>query len=400
MPLRFERMAASPFAFYRGSAAVMAADLRDSPSSGLPVLSCGDAHLANFGLYAAPDRALVFDLNDFDEVASAPAEWDLKRLVTSVVLCGRHNGHPEGATAAAVEDTVRAYQHALRQAVRLSPVERYYRRVEPERAVAASPALRSLIGAEARRARRRTSDRAFRRLVETDAEGRARFRDDPPVLQHVGTSDTRRIERLVRRYLASAAVDVAFLLQQYELLDVAVRVVGVGSVGTRCYVVALAGPRQDPLVLQVKQAGASALQTYGGCEQPPALLGLIRRAGEGGRVVAGQRIMQAASDSFLGSLREGGRDFYVRQLHDMKGSVDLEHLSPTLLSEYASACAVVLAAAHARSPRAQEVTDYLGTGDATRTAIGAWSFAYAEKVLADFEELGRWLASTGRRPGS
>jgi uncharacterized protein (DUF2252 family) len=396
VPLRMARMLASPFAFFRGTAGLMALDLAADPHSEILVAACGDAHLSNFGFYASPERQLVFDLNDFDEAAVAPWEWDVKRLVTSIVVGGVHAGYDERDVRRAADRAFAGYASSLRALVELSPADRYFihagadaagRRIDRQ--------SREVLGRATAAAERRTAERVLRRTTVRDDEGRLRFVEQPPTMTHTGFDDGRSGTEMYADYLASVGLDLALVLQQYTPADVVRRVVGVGSVGTRCLLVLLTGADDDALVLQVKEANESVLSRYGGVEQPEALRGPLGRSGNGARVVGFQRVLQAFSDPFLGYLRAGDRDFYVRQFHDMKGSIELEGLEPVAFAEYGQACATMLARAHAQSPTAAEVVGYIGSSQAAGRAIVDWSFAYAQRSLADYEAL-RSAAAAGR----
>ena len=389
VPLRFARMLADPFSFYRGSAAVMAADLAASPTSGIDVMSCGDAHLSNFGIYAAPDRALVFDLNDFDEAAVAPADWDVKRLITSAIVGGRHAGYPEATIRLIASDAVSSYQNSLHSMLDMSVVDRYYLRVEPERFVGqGSRGMDESDRAHTSRGRASAPPRGCSpgsRKIGPD--GMPRLREAPPVLQHVTLESEAELVEAIGEYLTSVPVDVALLLSHFRITDVALRVVGVGSVGTRCYLLILVGPNGEPLILQIKEAVRSVLDEFGGRAQPAGLHAAIDEVGQGRRVVDGQQILQAMSDVFLGTVRIAGRDFYVRQFHDMKGSIDTEGMAPATFGEYLQACAVLLARAHAQSANASVLRGYTGTSDTVARAVIEWSYTYADKALDDFHQL-------------
>lgn len=389
VPLRFARMLADPFSFYRGSAAVMAADLAASPSSGIEVMCCGDAHVSNFGLYAAPHRSIVFDLNDFDEAAVAPAEWDVKRLITSAIIGGRHAKYPGKAIRRCVEEALAGYQTSLEAMLEeMNVLDRYYLRVEPERYTGTmSKGLQAVIQKTISRARTRTSERVFKQIMEIGVDGTPRLREAPPVLQHVEEDIEAPLIESVQEYLAAVPADVALLLSHFRVTDIALRVVGVGSVGTRCYLVILVGPNGTPLIMQIKEATRSVLDEYGGWPQPDALTAAVEAKGQGVRVIDGQLILQAMSDVFLGTTRKDGRDYYVRQFHDMKGSIDIEGMSASVFSEYVLACAVLLARAHAQSANASILRGYVGTSSAVHDAVADWSYAYADKSLDDFHEL-------------
>lgn len=396
VPLRFARMLTDPFSFYRGSAAVMAADLAASPTSGIEVMCCGDAHVSNFGVYAAPDRSIVFDLNDFDEAAVAPGEWDVKRLVTSAIVAGRHAGYPAKAIRRCVEQALVGYQTSLEAMLEeMNVLDRYYLRVEPEHYTGkVSKGLQAVIQKTISQARTRTSARVFRRSTEIGPDGTPRLREAPPVLQHVDEQTEAPLLEAVREYLAAVPADVALLLSHFRITDVALRVVGVGSVGTRCYLVILVGPNGTPLILQIKEAVRSVLEEYGGGAQPDSLTAAIAAKGQGVRVIDGQQILQAMSDVFLGTTRKDGRDYYVRQFHDMKGSIDTEGMSASTFSEYVVACAVLLARAHSQSANASVLRGYVGTSSAVHDAVAEWSYAYADKSLDDFHQL-RAAAAAG-----
>jgi uncharacterized protein (DUF2252 family) len=396
VPLRFARMLADPFSFYRGSAAVMAADLAASPSSGIEVMCCGDAHVSNFGLYAAPHRSIVFDLNDFDEAAVAPAEWDVKRLITSAIIGGRHAGYPTKAIERAVEQALVSYRTSLQTVLETMDVlERYYLRVEPERyAGEVSKGLLRVIRQTTSQARTRTSARVFKQITEIGPDGTLRLRESPPVLQHVDEETEASLIESIEEYLAAVPADVALLLSHFRMADLALRVVGVGSVGTRCYLVVLLGPEGAPLILQIKEATRSVLEEYGGWCQPDSLTAAVEAKGQGVRVIDGQRILQAMSDVFLGTTRKDGRDYYVRQFHDMKGTIDTEGMSASTFGEYVIACARLLARAHSQSANASILRGYVGTNDTVHKAVAEWSYAYADKSLDDFHQL-RAAAAAG-----
>lgn len=386
VPMRVERMSVSPFTFYRGTAALMAADLARSPSTGIQVASCGDAHVANFGFYASPQRTLVFDLNDFDEAAWAPFEWDLKRLVTSIVIAGQATGRDDAVTRKAAQATVHAYARAMQVASKATPVQRYYAHFDADSGLVLSdPESREVVRTAMKHAAKRTGERAARKLTVRGDDGRLRFVEQPPTMVHVDAEIQAAVAEVVDAYMDSTRVDVRLVLSHYEIADTVRRVVGVGSVGTRCYVSVFQDGDGRALLLQTKQAGRSVLIEYGGCPQPPSLEQHIDSTGEGGRVVALQRILQGVSDPFLGYLRRGEFDYYVRQFRDMKYGIDVEQLDDAPFRAYALACATVLARAHAQSPRAAEVVGYLGGGRRAGEAIVDWAYAYADVSRADYE---------------
>jgi uncharacterized protein (DUF2252 family) len=391
VPLRMGRMLESPFTFYRGTAGIMAADLARGVDTGIRVVSCGDAHLSNFGLFASPQRNVVFDLNDFDEAADAPWEWDVKRLVTSVVIGGRASGFDEDECRKAATASARAYRAGLQGMMAMTALERYYFRIDSDEAhPELDSAAQRVVDRAVRQARRRTSDAYVEKISELAGDGTRLIIENPPVLTHVPEATETEIEQLFERYRKTVSSDVALLLSQFTLTDLARRVVGVGSVGTRCYILILTGPQRESLVLQVKEAQPSVLESYGGIDS--AYPGGAKAAHaeaegpqEGFRVVANQRILQAVSDSFLGYLRANGRDYYVRQFRDMKGSIDVSKLDFSSYVSYVRACATLLARAHAQSADAPKVAGYLGKSKAFDSAVVDWSFAYAERSLADYE---------------
>jgi uncharacterized protein (DUF2252 family) len=396
VPLRFARMLADPFSFYRGSAAVMAADLAASPSTGIEIMCCGDAHVSNFGLYAAPHRSIVFDLNDFDEAAVAPAEWDVKRLVTSAIIGGRHAGYPAKAIRRCVEKALVGYQTSLQAMLEeMTVLDRYYLRVEPEHYTGkVSKGLQAVIEKTTSQARTRTAARVFKQIMEIGPDGTPRLREAPPVLQHVDEKVEAPLVASVHEYLAAVPADIALLLSHFRVTDLALRVVGVGSVGTRCYLVILVGPNGTPMILQIKEANRSVLEEYGGWRQPDTMAVAVEAQGQGVRVTDGQRILQAMSDVFLGTTRKDGRDYYVRQFHDMKGSVNTEGMSARTFGDYVFACAVLLARAHSQSANASILRGYVGTNDTVHKAVAEWSYAYADKSLDDFHQM-RAAAAAG-----
>ena len=388
VPLRFARMLTDPFSFYRGSAAVMAADLAAGPTSGIELMCCGDAHVSNFGMYAAPDRSIIFDLNDFDEAAVAPAEWDVKRLITSAIVGGRHAGYPAKAIRSCVRQALEGYRTSLHAMLDMSVLDRYYLRVEPEKYTGqVSKDLRGVMQKTTSRARTRTSARIVKQIVQIGPDGTPRLREAPPVLQHVAGETEDMLIESIEEYLAAVPIDIAVLLSHFRVTDVALRVVGVGSVGTRCYLVILVGPNDAPLVLQIKQATRSVLEEYGGWRQPDTLKAAVEAKGQGLRVVDGQLILQAMSDVFLGTTRKDGRDYYVRQFHDMKGTVETEGMSASTFGEYVTACAVLLARAHSQSANASILRGYVGSSDTVCDAVAEWSYTYADKSLDDFNQL-------------
>ena len=392
--IRYGRMSMSPFAFYRGAALVMAADLSTTPSTGRKVQLAGDAHVANFGLYASPERDLLFDVNDFDETLPGPWEWDVKRLVASVVVASRSLGHRRSEGHAAARATVAAYRSITRRLARLRTLDLWYTRIDEAEiaSVARGPAARMF---DAVVAHALAHDSLHALATTTDAStGEPRIVDEPPLIQHrPDLADADRMSGRLDRYRRTLESDRRELLRRYRLLDVAVKVVGVGSVGTHCYVTLLQAGPGDPLFLQVKEARASVLERF---------VGTSRLRSHGERVVAGQRIVQAASDPFLGWGHDvDGRDYYWRQLRDWKGSFDVTAMRAVDLLEYARLCGAALARAHARSGDPVEVTGYLGKSDAFDRAIASFAETYADQTERDLASLraavksGRVTAETG-----
>ena len=336
VPIRVERMRSSPFAFLRGSPGVMAHDLAATPVSGITVQASGDAHLMNFGLFATPERNLVFGLNDFDETHPAPWEWDLKRLVISLVVAGRTVGFDTVVCDEAAREAVRLYRERIAEYARMRLLDVWYTRVDAAEVLrtAGDPRRQREVRRRIARAEHHTNLDALPKLTER-VDGRWCFLESPPLLSHVDECDEEWLAGVLRRYRSSLQDNVRLLLDRYEVHDVARKVVGVGSVGTRCYVVVLITDRaDDPLFLQIKQAATSVLEPYTGRTR-------FRHAGR--RVVHGQRLLQTASDIFLGWTPDGTRDFYIRQLWDMKGSIDLDAMASSDLAPYGRLCGWVLA---------------------------------------------------------
>lgn len=386
IPLRVERMSQSAFAFYRGSAAIMAVDLAADENTGMLVGSCGDAHIANFGFYASPQRTLMFDLNDFDEAAFAPWEWDLKRLVTSVVIAGQATSRSGIVIETAVLAMVEAYAMAMNAAATMDPLTRFFTMFDVDSAAAPrSKAAGKVLREAIRDARKRTGARAVRRLTTTRDDGTLRFIDVPPTMTHVVPDTAWDPTSQGRAYFHSAGPDISQLARHYTITDVARRVVGVGSVGTRCSLLLLQDGDGHALILQSKEANRSVLEQFGGITQPTQLSDHIAEHGEGARVVGMQRVLQAVSDPFLGHLQMGDIDLYIRQFHDMKGGIEAESLEDVPFDLYARACAVILARAHSQSPQAAVISGYIGSGRALGRALLVWALGYVERAKADFQ---------------
>jgi uncharacterized protein (DUF2252 family) len=395
VPIRYGRMAASPFAFFRGSAAVMAADLAPTPVSGLRVQACGDAHLSNFGAYAAPDRRLVFDLNDFDESLPGPWEWDVKRLAASFAIAGRENGFKRKERAAATLTAVYTYRDSMRAFASQRNLDVWYARLDVEALMGEieneDPKAVKNVRKGVEKARRKDSLRALEKLTHV-VEGEIRFRSEPPLLvpaeELLADNDAGELRQTLLgvfdSYRSSLPTDRQHLLDGYSFRQIARKVVGVGSVGTRAWVLLLTGADEDdPLLLQAKEAEESVLEPY---------VGRSRFKNHGRRVVEGQRLMQAASDIFLGWCPAVGvdgreRDFYVRQLWDWKRSAEVERLTSRGLELYGRMCGWTLARAHARSGDRIAIAAYLGGGDSFDEAIAEFAERYADQAERDHEAL-------------
>jgi uncharacterized protein (DUF2252 family) len=380
-PVRWGRMVASPFTFLRGSAMVMAWDVAHLPHGDVYVQACGDAHLCNFGVFATPERRLLFDLRDFDETLPAPWEWDVKRLAASIVVASRERGLSRARTEDAVHYCVRAYRETMRTSCDLTHVEVWYRHIEAEEIEeeAATAAARRYARRSFAKARRRTSQREVERLTER-VDGELRIKHDRPLVFPVDDPALKdEASWVLREYVSSLTADRQELLARYHLVDLAYRVVGVGSVGTRCLVALLYGDGDDdPLFLQIKEAAPSVLEPFA---RPS------RYEHQGERVVQGQRLLQAASDVFLGWKSRAGHEFYVRQLKDMKGTVDVEDMTPRTLVEFAGLCGRTLAHAHARTGDFRQIAGYLGKSDRFDVAMVDFASAYADQVERDHAEL-------------
>jgi uncharacterized protein (DUF2252 family) len=396
-------MAASAFTFYRGGAGIMAADLATGPRTGLKVQLCGDAHLSNFGVFSAPDRRLIFDINDFDETFPGPFEWDVKRLVASFAIGGRDLGFKEGHRRAAVAEAAGEYRREMRRLAAMRTIDVWYERMDVEtlnryRAQVDKKAARNY-DKNVAKAERKNSMRAFNKLTHS-VDGELRIISDPPLIVPVSelTKSDRQLNTVVRRiqdllaaYRQTLKGDVRHLVEGYRYVDLARKVVGVGSVGTRAWIVLMLGrDSQDPLFMQVKEAEASVL---GGL----AVRSKFKQQGR--RVVEGQRLMQAASDIFLGWLTAEGldgkiRDFYVRQLWDGKGSAEIESMDPDRMKLYARLCGWTLARAHARSGDRVAIASYLGKGEKFDRAMCDFAEAYADQNEADYKQFTKAI-STG-----
>jgi uncharacterized protein (DUF2252 family) len=411
VPIRYGRMLVSPFTFYRGAALIMAHDLAATPRSGLTVQCCGDAHLSNFGVFASPERALVFDVNDFDETLPGPWEWDVKRLAASMLIAARDNGFRAKDQDRVVLDTVGQYRTTMAEFAGMKNLDVWYAHLDVESVLQDygsqfKPKMVKRTEKQLAKARTKDSMTAFSKLTRV-VDGQARIVDESPLIVPIDqlAKDEGRAElfdslhRLLRGYRDSLEFDRRVLLEAFELTDFARKVVGVGSVGTRAWIALMLGrDGQDPLFLQMKEAEASVLEEF---------LGPSQFSNHGQRVVVGQRLMQAVSDIFLGWLHvESGldqkpRDFYARQLKDWKGSAEIEQMVPEGMASYGKLCGWTLARAHARSGDRIAIAAYLGNSDRFDRAILEFSKAYADQNERDYQKLteavnsGKITAQTG-----
>jgi uncharacterized protein (DUF2252 family) len=381
VPVRWGRMAQSPFGWLRGSPVVMAADLAGTPTTSLDVQLCGDAHLLNFGLYGAPDRRQVFDVNDFDETLEGPFEWDVKRLAASAVVAARTVGLPDQVGARAARAAAAGYRTHMARFAAVPAIDVWYDVIDVDEVLAVvRPERARTLARRASRARQQTSMSVMPRLAEVTGQGR-RLRDRPPLVRRLGEADVGgSVHEMVEEYRRTVTDHVRPLVERYEVVDVALKVVGVGSVGTRCFVTMLdaAGDGSDLLFLQVKEAIGSVLEPH--LDPSPHATG-------GERVVRGQRRMQAASDILLGWFEAFGHSYYVRQLRDMKAGVDLTCMAPEPFVRYCGLCGWVLARAHARTGDPGAISGYLGKGAVFDEAMAAFATDYATVAVADHARL-------------
>jgi len=388
VPVRHARMLQSPFAFLRGSAAVMAADLAPSPTTGIRVQACGDMHVANFGVFASAERQLVFAINDFDETQPGPWEWDVKRLAASAFVASHHLGGDKSEREAAARAAVRSYRERMRRYAGMGQLETWYDTIHSDRLLESlPPAWRESAHAVLEKARKRTHMQVLDKLTDLVDDQHRIIEQHPFIVRSPLTSMGRPVDEAIghclAHYLDSLAPERRLLLSRYRIVDAAQKVVGVGSVGTRCWIVLMQGrDEDDPLFLQLKEAQPSVLAAYAGsldaADAPP---------NQGERVVRGQRLIQGSPDIFLGWGEIDGVHFYIRQLRDMKGGIDLAPsvTSPAGLVEYCKLCGWALALAHAKSGDAAMIGGYLGKSDAFDEALVAFAAAYAAQTRADHE---------------
>ena len=421
VPIRYGRMAVSPFTFFRGAALIMASDLATTPRSGLTVQACGDAHLSNFGVFASAERSLVFDVNDFDETLPGPWEWDVKRLAASLAIAGRERGFSDKERARVVVDTAFAYRTEMAKLATMRDLDVWYARLDVDTAMKelanvlaadggkgekkTTSKLKANADKQLAKARTRDSLQALGKLTEV-VDGETRFVSNPPLIVPIAelvpeaeaAGLTEGLHGLLRSYGKSLQSDRQHLLKQFRFAAIARKVVGVGSVGTRAWVILMLGSDgKDPLLLQAKEAQESVLAQF---------VGKSHYANEGERVVAGQHLMQASSDIFLGWDTVDGldgvrRDFYIRQLRDWKGSADVDNMIPEGMAAYGRLCGWTLARAHARSGDRIAIAAYLGSSKAFDHAIGSFAETYADQNEKDYQAMeaaiadGRIVAESG-----
>jgi uncharacterized protein (DUF2252 family) len=385
VPIRYGRMMQSPFAFYRGAAAIMAADLAHTPVSGIRVQACGDCHLLNFGGFATPERNIAFDINDFDETLPAPWEWDVKRLATSCVIAGQHNGYNKTQARDMAVRCVESYREHIDTFAQMTVLERWYEHID------ANDILRAISGKKWRQEVQTQIEKAAARSVLEDdfpklatvEDGQPRIKDNPPLIFHQGDVSAdgeygRAVKAAFDEYRKTLSDERRELLDRFALKDVAIKVVGVGSVGTLCGILLLMADTDDALFLQVKEARVSVLEPYAGKSRYP---------NRGERVVVGQRLMQAASDLFLGWTEYEGRHFYIRQLRDIKIKPLIEGISASRLGLYSGWCGWALARAHAKSGDAAMISGYLGSNSRFDKAIARFALAYSDQNERDYQAL-------------
>lgn len=381
IPIRYGRMLVSPFTFLRGSAVLMADDLSRTINAGIYVQACGDCHLLNFGAFATPERKLVFDINDFDETLPAPWEWDVKRLATSFVVAAQDNYINDETARLMAKSCVQSYRENLRKYSKMSPLDLWYKQLDLAEFAKNSPTkkLRRYREGLIRRAESRVAEYLFPKIT-TEVDGKKRLIDQPPLIFHQDKDNfDAKVKQAFKDYRETLPHDRQVLFDRYQLQDIVVKVVGIGSVGTRCFVALLMTPDDEPLLLQIKEVRTSVLEPYAGKSE-------YEKHGE--RVVVGQRLTQSSADIFLGWIRgPEGRDFYVRQLRDMKVSVSFDELTPAKLKRYAKYCGQALARSHAKSGNAAMISGYLGKSDAFDEAVSRFSVKYAKQNGKDYKKL-------------
>jgi uncharacterized protein (DUF2252 family) len=381
VPIRYGRLLRSPFTFLRGSAALMACDLASTPATGIQVQACGDSHLRNFGLFATPERSLIFDITDFDETLRAPWEWDLKRLTTSFVVASRANGISDRRAIDIAVACARSYREHMHEFSEMNPLEVWYYCLSADDLIKIAPDAKARNQREkmAEKARTRIGENLFPKITEQEG-GQHRFVDHPPLFKRISDDSCQEKVRYgIEDYRASLPDDRRFIFDRYRIEDFALKVVGIGSVATRCYVGLFFCDDKNPLLLQAKEARQSVLEPY---------VAKCPFEHQGKRVVVGQRLMQSASDIFLGWARSSGsHDFYVRQLRDMKFSMPIEDFTADQMEQFAVVCGWTLARAHAKSGDSAMISGYLGRSDKMAVALGDFALAYADQVEQDHAAL-------------
>ncbi|HTF65427.1 MAG TPA: DUF2252 domain-containing protein [Edaphobacter sp.] len=389
IPVKYQRMALSPFTFFRGTAILQARDLANASVSGIMVQACGDCHLANFGGFASPERMLVFDINDFDETFPGPWEWDIKRLGASLILAARDRGFSKTLAHQAAREAAASYRERMSEFAEMSVLDAWYARISIDALkehFRKDQDISARLSRKQKQARSQNSEAIVPKLTET-ANGGRKFRDNPPVIYHFqeyAENVEKGYAKFIEQYKKSLQADRQQLFEHYDLKDSAIKAVGVGSVGTRCFLALFLADQDDPLFLQIKEARRSVL------ESPR---GRSRYTHQGLRVVEGQRLMQAASDIFLGHARSKQHDFYIRQFRDMKVSAEIETFRPSTLVAYATMCGWALARAHAKAGDAAMISGYLGSTDQFDSALAQYSEAYADQAERDYETFQKAIRS-------
>jgi uncharacterized protein (DUF2252 family) len=381
IPVKYQRMSVSPFTFFRGTAIIQARDLANAKVSGITVQACGDCHLANFGGFASPERTLVFDINDFDETFPGPWEWDAKRLGASLILASRDRSFSKSTADEAVRAAAASYRHRMAEFAEMKVLETWYAQISIEdikKHFQDDPDMLGRLSRKHKQSRSRNSEAVVPKLTQV-VNGLRKIKDEPPVLYHIDAFtkdfDKHRL-KFADQYKQTLHADRRYLYERYRFQDTAIKVVGVGSVGTRCHLSLFLADDDDPLFLQIKEARRSVLESPRGKSRYP---------NQGQRVVEGQRLMQAASDIFLGYGRGQGHDYYLRQFRDMKVSAEVETFLPGTLVSYATLCGWALARAHAKAGAAPQIAGYLGSGDQFDDALARYSEAYADQAERDFK---------------
>ena len=381
IPIRYGRMLVSPFTFLRGSASLMADDLSRTPNSGIYVQACGDCHLLNFGAFATPERKLVFDINDFDETLPAPWEWDVKRLATSFVVAAHDTGIDTEVARLVAKTCVSSYRENLRKYSKMSPLDLWYKQLDLAKYAKNAPTKKMRLYREQliKQAESRVAEYLVPKIT-TEVDGKKRLIDQPPLIFHKqSVSFENQANVVIQDYRESLPHDRRILMDRYQMQDIVMKVVGIGSVGTRCFVVLFMTPDDEPLLLQVKEARSSVLEPYAGKSEYEK---------HGHRVVVGQRLTQSSTDIFLGWGRgPEGRDYYVRQLRDMKVSFSFDDVTPGRLKRYALYCGQALARSHAKSGNAAMISGYLGKSDIFDEAVSQFSVKYAKQNERDYQAL-------------